>query len=147
MLQVKDKAPTFILKNQFDELINLSDFLGKKVILYFYPKDNTPGCTAQACSFRDYNVLLKELNTVILGISYDDLKSHSNFHLKYNLNFDILSDTDHLVAKNYGVYKEKDLIAKKLPSIVRSTFIIDENGYLEKVMYNVSAQNNPKEIF
>jgi len=147
MLQINDKAPNFSLRNQNDELINLKDYNGKKVILYFYPKDNTPGCTTQACSFRDYNALLKDLNVVTLGISYDDLKSHSNFHSKYNLNFDILSDTNHVVAKEYGVYKEKNLIGKKLPSITRSTFIINENGYLEKAMYNVSAQNNPKEVY
>lgn len=147
MLKELDQAPSFTLKNQNDEEINLENYRGKKVVLYFYPKDDTPGCTAQACSFRDYNDLLKEMNVATLGVSFDDLDSHDAFYKKYNLNFDILSDVDKSVAKAYGVTKEKNLLGKKLLGISRSTFIIDEDGLIEKAMYKVDAKDNPKEIY
>lgn len=147
MLQQNDKAPTFELKNQKDETIRLDDYQGKKVVLYFYPKDDTPGCTSQACSFRDYNDLLKALNVVVLGVSFDGLDSHIKFHEKHNLNFDILSDEDKSVAKAYDVYKEKNMFGKKMMGIVRSSFIIDEKGNIEKAMYKVSAKDNPQEIY
>lgn len=147
MLQINDQAPLFALKNQNDDTIRLEDFKGKKVVLYFYPKDNTPGCTAQACSFRDYNDLLKEINVVVLGISFDNLQSHEKFHNKHQLNFDILVDEKKEVAQKYGVYQEKQMFGKKHMGIVRSTFIINEQGLIEKIMMKISAKNNPKEVY
>lgn len=147
MLEVNQKAPEFSLKNQNDVMIHLKDYLGQKVVLYFYPKDNTPGCTKQACLFRDYNQALKEKGIVVLGISKDDVTSHDKFSQKYDLNFDILSDPSLDVLHAYGVYKEKTVFGKTALGIERSTFLIDEEGNLEKIMRKVSPKDNPKEVY
>lgn len=147
MLEINQKAPEFALKNQDNKCVYLSDFKGKKVVLYFYPKDNTPGCTQQACLFRDYNQALKEKGIVVLGISKDDVSSHTKFADKNELNFDILSDPNLEVLNDYGVYKEKTVFGKTALGIERSTFIIDEKGNIEKIMRKVSPKNNPKEVY
>lgn len=147
MLQIGDKAYDFTLKNQEGQEIKLSDFKGKKVVLYFYPKDNTPGCTAQSCGFRDYNEEIKKLNAVILGINKDSVKTHQNFKAKHDLPFDLLSDTELEVLKEYGVWQEKKLYGKVSMGIVRTTFIIDENGVIEKVFEKVKAKINPEEVY
>ncbi len=133
-------APDFTLNNQDGESITLSDKFPSKVVLYFYPKDNTPGCTKQACAFRDYNDLLKEMNVVVLGVSVDDLKSHENFSKKHKLNFDILSDVDGKVHELYDV-------KKKLLGYERTTFVIDSFGEIISRMDHVNASNNAKEVY
>lgn len=147
MLEIGQKAPEFSLKNQNNQTINLKDFRGKKVVLYFYPKDNTPGCTKQACLFRDYNKELQKMDVIVLGISKDDIESHEKFSDKHDLNFDILSDTSLDILNDYGVYKEKTVFGKTALGIERSTFIVDENGNIEKIMRKVSPIENPKEVY
>ncbi len=147
MLKEKDVAPTFTLQNQDEQDVSLSDYLGKKVVLYFYPKDNTPGCTQQACAFRDYNEELKKLGVVVLGISKDSVNSHRKFVDKHDLNFTVLADSDKKVHELYDVLKMKKLFGKEVMGTERSTFIIDEKGYIKKIMRKVSAKDNPKEVF
>jgi len=143
MLQEGDMAPDFTLPASNGEQVSLSDFRGKKnVILYFYPKDNTPGCTAEACDFRDRAGDFSELDTVILGVSLDDLQSHEKFIRKYNLPFLLLSDTEAEVSKKYGVYKEKNMFGKKKWGIERSTFIIDKEGRLAKIYRKVKVDGH-----
>lgn len=147
MIQVNDKAPTFKLKNQNGETVALEDYLGKKVVLYFYPKDATPGCTTQACSFRDFNKEIEELGAVVLGISSDDVDSHRKFSSKQDLNFDILADPTTETIKAYDLWKEQSMFGHKFTGTVRSTFIIDEKGFVEKVYKKASAKNNAQEIY
>lgn len=132
MLKVGDKAPSFTLKNEQDQDIKLDNFRGKKVVLYFYPKDNTPGCTKEACSFRDVYDDILEAEAVVIGISKDSIKSHQKFKEKHQLPFYLLSDPDHKVIESYGVWKEKKMFGKVYMGIVRSTFIIDEDGKMKK---------------
>lgn len=146
MLNVGDLAPVFELKNQDGEIIRLEDFRGKKVVLYFYPKDNTPGCTNQACAFRDINKEFEDLNTKILGVSKDGINSHQKFISKYDLNFDLLADEDTEVNQKYGVWQEKNIYGKKSMGTVRTTFLIDENGIIIKVFEKVNAKENPNEV-
>ena len=131
-LKIGNKAPAFSLFDADGKKHKLSDFLGKKVILYFYPKDNTSGCTKEACSFRDSISDFKAENAVIIGISPDSQKSHQNFRKKYELPFILLSDSDKKVAEKYGVYKEKKMYGKSFMGIERSTFFIDEKGQLSE---------------
>ncbi|GGE27064.1 peroxiredoxin [Marinithermofilum abyssi] len=142
MLKEGDLAPDFTLPASNGEEVSLSDFRGKNVVLYFYPKDNTPGCTAESCDFRDREEEFKNLDTVIIGVSLDDLKSHEKFIQKYNLPFLLLSDTEAEVSKKYGVYKEKNMFGKKKWGIERSTFLIDKEGKLAKIYRKVKVDGH-----
>lgn len=146
MLSIGDKAPIFTLKNKDGRNISLSDFLGKKVVLYFYPKDNTPGCTRQACAFAGlYNEFQKK-NVEVIGISRDSVTSHERFAAKHGLPFILLSDPELDAIQAYGVWQEKKLYGKVSMGVVRTTFIIDENGIIEKVMPKVKPDTNAAEI-
>lgn len=147
MLEVNDKAPTFELKNQRDELVKLEDYKGKKVVLYFYPKDSSPGCTTQACSFRDFNKDIEDLGAVVLGMSSDDVESHEKFSNKKDLNFDILADPSAETIKAYGLWKEQTMFGHTFTGTVRSTFIIDEEGRVEKIYEKASIKNNAQEVY
>lgn len=146
MLKVGDKAPSFTLKNEQDQDIKLDNFRGKKVVLYFYPKDNTPGCTKEACSFRDVYDDILEAGAVVIGISKDSIKSHQKFKEKHQLPFYLLSDPEHKVIESYGVWKEKKMFGKVYMGIVRSTFIIDEDGKIEKIYPKVKPSEHGEEI-
>ncbi|OYD07062.1 thioredoxin-dependent thiol peroxidase [Paludifilum halophilum] len=146
MLKEGDQAPDFSLPATHGENVSLADYRGKKnVVLYFYPKDNTPGCTAESCDFRDRKDQFADLDTVILGVSLDDLKSHEKFIQKYELPFLLLSDTEAEVSQAYGVYKEKNMFGKKKWGIERSTFIIDKEGKLVKVYRKVKVDGHVEE--
>ncbi len=150
MLKEGDKAPDFCLKG-IDEKgeekeFCLKDFLGKKVVLYFYPKDNTPGCTQEACDFRDNIERIKEKGAVVLGVSPDSINSHKKFFEKYGLNFPLLSDPDKKVAESYGAYGEKKMYGKVTKGIIRSTFIIDEEGKIKKAFYNVKVKGHVDKV-
>ena len=136
-LKVGDPAPDFSAETDDGTTLTLAALRGKKVILYFYPKDDTPGCTAQACGLRDSYPLIEEKNGVVLGVSPDSAKSHLKFRLKYNLPFTLLADTEHVIAEAYGVWQEKSMYGKKYMGIERSQFIIDEAGTLVDVQYNI----------
>jgi thioredoxin-dependent peroxiredoxin len=138
-LQVGDMAPDFKAVTDEGKQVKLSDYRGKRVVLYFYPKDDTPGCTVQACAFRDQYPAIEEKNAVVLGVSPDDEASHVKFKSKYDLPFTLLVDTDHSIAEAYGVWGEKTNYGKKYMGIIRSNFVIDEKGKLLKTMYNVKA--------
>ena len=147
MLQVGDVAPDFSLPASTGETISLKDFLGKKrVVLYFYPRDNTPGCTKEACSFRDQLPNIEAKDTVVLGVSPDSLKSHENFIKKYNINFPLLSDQDHKVAEAYGAWGEKKSYGKTYFGMIRKTFVIGKDGKLEHVFHKVKADGHGEEI-
>ena len=132
-----DKAPEFTLQDQKGSQINISDFKGQKVLIYFYPKANTPGCTKQACNVRDNLPDLKKLNIAALGISPDKADAQDKFDVKYNLNFPLLADEDHSVAESFGVWGEKSMYGKKYMGIIRSSFLIDEKGFIQKAWYKV----------
>ena len=145
-LQVGDSAPVFSAKDQDGNEVKLSDYKGEKVILYFYPKDDTPGCTAQSCNLRDnYDVLLKR-GYKVLGVSVDDEKSHRKFIKKYNLPFPLLADTDQKLVNAYGVWGEKKLFGRDYMGIIRTTFVIDENGVIEEVVQKVDTENHTDQI-
>ncbi len=146
MLDVGIKAPDFTLPDKDGNNISLSDFFGKKIILYFYPKDNTPGCTKQACAFAANFEKFKEIDAVVIGISKDSTASHSKFAAKYNLPFILLSDAELVAIQAYDVWKEKKLYGKVSMGVVRTTYIIDENGIIEKVMPKVKPDTNAAEI-
>lgn len=146
MLEPNTKAPDFTLPNQNGEMVSLSDFLGKKVILYFYPKDNTPGCTRQACAFAAANAELEEAGVVVIGISKDSVASHQKFVQKQNLPFILLSDPELQAIEAYGVWQEKKLYGKVSMGVVRTTYLIDEQGMIEKVMSKVKPDTNAAEI-
>ncbi|MBQ2954868.1 MAG: thioredoxin-dependent thiol peroxidase [Clostridia bacterium] len=146
MLTVGTKAPDFTLNDQNGTEIRLSDFLGKKIVLYFYPKDNTPGCTRQACAFAGAYAGFKEKNTVVIGVSKDSVASHVKFAQKYELPFILLSDPELQAIQAYDVWQEKKLYGKVSMGVVRSTYIIDENGMIEKVMPKVKPDTNAAEI-
>ena len=147
MLQVGDKAPDFKLKSDQDKEVSLKDFLGKSdVVLYFYPKDNTPGCTTEACNFRDDYSQIIAAGAAVLGVSPDSVKSHDKFKLKLNLPFALLSDPDHKVAEMYGAWGEKKMYGKTHMGIIRSTFIIDEEGRIIKVFPKVKVNNHSQEV-
>ena len=140
------KAPNFTLKDKDGRDVSLSDFLGKKVVLYFYPKDNTPGCTRQACAFSGAYKDFVNKNIEVIGISKDSVVSHVKFAEKYGLPFVLLSDPEHKVIEDYGVWQEKELYGKLNMGVVRTTFIIDEKGIVEKVMPKVKPDTNAAEI-
>ena len=146
MLTVGTKAPDFTLNDQYGTEVRLSDFLGKKVVLYFYPKDNTPGCTRQACAFAGSYASFKEQNVAVIGVSKDSVASHVKFAQKYDLPFILLSDPELQAIQAYGVWQEKKLYGKVSMGVVRSTYIIDENGIIEKVMPKVKPDTNAAEI-
>ena len=146
MLNVNEKAPNFTLKDQNGETVSLSDFRGKRVVLYFYPKDNTPGCTRQACAFAGAYAEFQKRGVEVIGISRDSVESHIKFAEKYNLPFRILSDPTLDVINAYGVWQEKKLYGKVSFGVVRTTFIIDEQGIIEKVMPKVKPDTNAQEI-
>lgn len=146
MLETGTKAPDFELPDQNGQTHKLSDYLGKKVILYFYPKDNTSGCTKQACGFSERNPQFREKGAVILGVSKDSVASHKKFEQNYNLGFTILSDPDLAVIKAYGVWQEKKNYGKITMGVVRTTYLIDENGIVVKAMGGVKAAENPQQM-
>ena len=146
MLEIGMKAPDFELFNQNGEAVRLSDFLGKKVVLYFYPRDNTPGCTRQACAFAGAYEGFREKNVVVIGVSKASVASHLKFAQKYDLPFILLSDPDRIAIEGYDVWKEKKNYGKVSMGVVRSTYIIDENGLIEKALPNVKPDTNAQEI-
>ena len=146
MLEVGMKAPNFTLPDKNGSMVSLSDFLGKKVVLYFYPKDNTPGCTRQACAFALKNKEIENKNAVVIGISKDSVNSHLNFATKHNLPFVLLSDSDLSAIQSYGVWQEKKLYGKVSMGVVRTTFLIDEQGNIQAVMPKVKPDTNADEI-
>ncbi|MDF1615833.1 thioredoxin-dependent thiol peroxidase [Petrocella sp. FN5] len=146
MLEIGIKAPDFKLLNQDGREVSLSDYRGKKVILYFYPKDDTPGCTSQACGFTQLYPDFKEKGAEIIGISKDSVKSHRKFADKYNLTFTLLADTETKVVEVYDVWKEKSMYGKKYMGVVRTTYLIDEEGMIIKVYDQVNAAKNPEEM-
>ncbi len=145
-VRLGNKAPDFTLMDADNNKVRLSDFSGKKVILYFYPKDNTPGCTQEACDFRDAKKKFDRKDTVILGVSPDTEKSHQNFRTKYDLPFILLSDPAKEVADKYGVFKEKKMYGKTVMGIERSTFLIDEQGKLAKEIRGVKVKGHVDEL-
>ena len=146
MLEVGTKAPAFTLKNQAGEEVRLSDFLGKKVVLYFYPRDNTPGCTRQAQAFAQNHEAFGQKNTVVIGISKDSAASHLKFAQKYDLPFLLLSDPELQAIQAYGVWQEKKLYGKVSMGVVRSTYLIDEAGIIERVLPKVKPDTNAQEL-
>ncbi len=147
MLKPGNQAPNFTLVSDEDKKISLSDFLGKKeVVLYFYPKDNTPGCTKEACSFRDNLSAIETKNAVVLGVSPDSVRSHQNFKNKFGLNFILLADPEHRVAEAYGAWGEKSMYGKKYMGIIRSTFIIGKDGLIKQVFEKVNTAVHGEEV-
>ena len=146
MLEVGTKAPDFTLKNQEGQEISLSQFAGKRVVLYFYPRDNTPGCTRQACGFAQNYGGFAQRDVVVIGISKDSVASHLKFAQKYELPFVLLSDPDLEAIQAYGVWQEKKLYGKVSMGVVRTTYIIDPQGVIEKVMPKVKPDTNAAEI-
>ena len=146
MLEVGMKAPNFTLSDKDGNAVSLSDFAGKTVVLYFYPRDNTPGCTRQACAFVGAYEEFKALDVVVIGISKDSVASHVKFAEKYNLPFILLSDPERQAIEGFGVWQEKKNYGKVSMGVVRSTFVIDGNGVIEKVMPKVKPDTNAAEI-
>jgi len=146
MLQIGTKAPDFTLFDKEGNAVSLSDFLGKRVVLYFYPKDNTPGCTRQACAFAGAYKEFKARDVVVIGISRDSVASHQKFAEKYELPFILLSDPDRIAIEAYGVWQEKKNYGKVSMGVVRTTYLIDENGVIVKAMDKVKAADNPAQM-
>lgn len=146
MLEIGTKAPEFTLPDKGGNPVSLSDFAGKKVVLYFYPRDNTPGCTRQACAFAGAYEEFQKMNAVVIGISKDSVASHQKFAEKHGLPFILLSDPELTAIQDYGVWQEKKNYGKVSMGVVRSTFVIDENGMIEKVMPKVKPDTNAAEI-
>lgn len=145
-LKEGDIAPLFTSTNQAGKTVSLNDFKGKKVILYFYPKDNTPGCTAQACNLRDNYAHILKQGYVVLGISPDSEQSHQKFIKNYTLPFDLIADTDKSIALSYGVWVEKSMYGRKYMGIARTTFLIDESGKIERIIEKVDTNRHTKQI-
>ncbi len=137
-LQIGDMAPDFEAVTDAGDTVRLSDFRGKRVVLYFYPKDNTSGCTKQACGFRDHYDVIEEKNAVVLGVSPDGVESHRKFKSKYNLPFTLLVDPDHKISELYGAWGEKKMYGRTYMGVIRSHFVIDEEGRIVDVQYKVS---------
>ncbi|MBO6264830.1 MAG: thioredoxin-dependent thiol peroxidase [Acidaminococcaceae bacterium] len=146
LLEAGTKAPDFSLPDQDGNTVSLKDFKGQKVILYFYPKDNTPGCTKQACNFGELFPQIREKGAVVLGVSKDSVASHKKFQEKYHLPFTLLSDPELTVIQAYGVWQEKNMYGKKTMGVVRSTYLIDEAGVIVKAFGKVKAAENPRQM-
>lgn len=146
MLKVGDEAPDFKLKADNGETVSLKDYKGKKVVLYFYPKDMTSGCTVEACDFRDNIKKIKKKNAVVIGVSADDTRRHVKFKEKYDLPFRLLSDESKKMLGDYGVWREKSMYGKKYMGIVRTTFVINEKGKIEKIWEKVSVAGHVEEV-
>lgn len=145
-LKVGDEAPAFTARDQNGKTVSLSDYRGKKVILYFYPKDDTPGCTAQACNLRDNHRLLIKKGYVVLGVSIDDEKSHKKFQLKFDLPFPLIADVDRKIVESYGVWGEKQMFGKTYMGIHRETFLIDEQGIIKAIILKPDTANHTEEV-
>jgi len=146
MLDIGDKVPDIRLPSSSGKDVSLTDYKGKKIVLYFYPKDDTPGCTTEACEFRDAVKTYEGLNAVIIGVSKDSLKSHDKFMAKYNLPFELLSDEDLKLMEFFGVWKEKTMYGKTFLGVNRSTFLIDEKGVIVKAWRNVKVSSHVAEV-
>lgn len=146
MLEIGKKAPDFNLENQDGKKTSLKDFTGKKVVLYFYPKDDTSGCTKEACSFSENLPKFSKVDAIIIGISPDSVKSHKKFAEKYKLKFDLLADEDKKVVEKYGVWKEKSMYGRKYMGVERTTFIIDEKGKIKTIFNKVKVDGHEKEV-
>lgn len=146
MLKIGDKAPAFTLMDDSGKKVSLKDFKGKKVVLYFYPKDLTPGCTVEACDFRDASPALKKKKAVVLGVSKDPVSLHEKFRDKHELNFPLLSDEDGKVCEAYGVWQEKSMYGKKYMGIARTTFIIGTTGKIEQIFEKVKVKDHAEEV-
>ena len=144
--KVGQKAPDFTVLNDAGEKTKLSELKGKKVVLYFYPKDDTPGCTVEACAFRDGITEIKKRGAVVLGVSADSVESHKKFKSKFDLNFPLLADTDKKIIEAYGVWKEKSMYGKKYMGIERTTFVIDEQGKIAHIFPKVKVQEHYDEV-
>lgn len=140
------KAPAFSLKATDGSTVKLSDFKGKYVVLYFYPKDDTPGCTREACAFRDRSQEIQDLGAVVLGVSADSVEKHQKFTQKYDLNFPLLADTEHELAEKYGAWREKNMYGKVSMGIQRSTYIIDPAGKVAKLWKKVSVDGHDEQV-
>ncbi|MDF2517856.1 MAG: thioredoxin-dependent thiol peroxidase [Sphingobacterium sp.] len=145
-LEIGQQAPDFSAKNQHGETVHLSDFKGKKVILYFYPKDNTPGCTTEACNFRDNYQSLKKDGFEVIGVSVDNEASHKKFITKHELPFQLLVDEDKNLVEAYGVWVEKNMYGKKYMGTARTTFVIDEQGIIQHIIRKVDNKNASQQI-
>jgi peroxiredoxin Q/BCP len=145
-LKEGDKAPNFTAKDQNGKIVSLSDFKGKNVILYFYPKDDTPGCTAEACSFRDNYQSMLNKGFEVIGVSTDDEKSHKKFETKYSLPFTLIADTDKSIVETYGVWVEKNMYGKKYMGTARTTFLINEAGIIDKIIDKVDTKNSSQQV-
>ena len=145
-LKVGRKAPDFTVLNDAGQKVKLSDFKGKKVVLYFYPKDDTPGCTVEACAFRDGIEEIKSRGAVVLGVSIDSVESHKKFKNKFDLNFPLLADTDKAIVQGYGTWKEKSMYGKKYMGIERTTFVIDGRGKISHIFPKVKVQEHYDEV-
>ena len=141
-INVGDIAPDFTATTDAGTTVRLSDYRGKRVVLYFYPKDDTPGCTTQACGFRDNYLAIEEKNAIVLGVSPDGAKSHQKFKTKFNLPFTLVADEDHSIAEAYGVWVEKSMYGKKYMGIERSHFVIDENGKVVDAQVKVKPEDS-----
>lgn len=146
MLDATSKAPAFTLPTDDGSSVSLTDFAGRKVVLYFYPKDDTSGCTTQACEFRDNWRAVQQAGAVVLGVSPDGVASHQKFRDKFDLPFPLLADEDHVVAERYGVWGEKSMYGRKYMGILRTTFIIDEEGRIAHVFEKVKPQGHAAEV-
>jgi peroxiredoxin Q/BCP len=146
MLKEGDKAPDFKVKDDQGNDVSLKDLRGKKVVLYFYPKDNTSGCTKEACDFRDNFARIKRKDTVVLGVSPDSEKSHTKFKAKYDLPFPLLADVDKKIVNDYGVWQEKSMYGRKYMGVVRTTFIIDDKGKIAKIFPKVKVEGHVDEV-
>jgi len=145
-LKEGDKAPGFAAKDQNGKTVSLSDFKGKNVILYFYPKDDTPGCTAEACSFRDNYQSMLSKGFDVIGVSTDDEKSHKKFETKFSLPFTLIADTDKHIVEAYGVWAEKNMYGKKYMGTLRTTFVIDGEGIIKKIIDKVDTKNSSQQV-
>ncbi|MGH7233238.1 MAG: thioredoxin-dependent thiol peroxidase [Nitrospiraceae bacterium] len=145
-LKVGDKAPAFSLPNHAGQAVTLTSLKGKPVVLYFYPKDDTPGCTKEACGFRDSMASLSKTGSAVVGVSLDGVESHRKFIEKYGLPFPLLSDEDAAVSKTYGVYKQKNMYGKKFWGIERSTFVIDKAGHIQAIFRKVKVEGHVEDV-
>ncbi len=145
-LKAGDKAPDFSVNDQNGNPVSLSDFKGQKVVLYFYPKDNTPGCTSEACNLRDNHTVLQKAGYKVLGVSTDSEKSHQNFISKHELPFTLLADTEKEIHEKYGTWVEKSMYGRKYMGTARVTFLIDENGVIENIIEKVKVKDHTEQI-